>query len=342
MSTPTKTLIKISKRNVVNNSKTIGELFMNTNEKWDWVVHEFHTCESAREETVQRLWENIFAEIFNYSRLRGEIDSHRSMKIGSTERVIPDIIIKEESNGRDLFIIELKQHLLPFEVGYKQQLFSYMRLFRINVGILICKEIHLYVLDSSNTEFSMDIPFLTDCENGNKFIELFSKGNFNYDTVKQFILNDMEKRRNFDSHVKEIRLDIQKRPLLEIIKNYYSKTYTDDEINRALSGLNLSITQNAYTESHIKPFSTANCDLENKFQDYLLKKYSPNTTSAYLSAIRQICKIEQVNLENLYNSIEEYAPKYRPDGEKNHLGQRGHATWKNALERLFDFYHCNR
>ncbi len=217
---------------------------MTANEKWNLIVKEFDGHKSAKEDIIQRLWESIFAEIFGYSRLNGEIDSHRKMRIGSIERVVPDIIIKKITNEKDLFIVELKQPLYSFEPKYKEQLLSYMKLFRIDIGILICDEIWLFMFDENNTELSMNIPFLPNCENGYKFVETFSKGVFDEQIIKQFIKNDIAKKmqmKNSSNRINEIRADIQKRPLAEIVKSYYSSNYTNDEIEQALNGLKFNV-----------------------------------------------------------------------------------------------------
>ena len=64
---------------------------------------------NSKEEVIQRVFEHVFAELFGYSRLLGEIESHRVIHIGSTDRVIPDIIIRDSMSNKDLFIVELKQ-----------------------------------------------------------------------------------------------------------------------------------------------------------------------------------------------------------------------------------------
>jgi len=98
---------------------------MTSLEKWNWIVGEYDKNLYAPEQTIQNTWELIFAEIFGYSRLRGEIENHRKIYIGSTERVITDIIIKNDN--ADLFVVELKQHSLPFSKGMELQLLSYLR-----------------------------------------------------------------------------------------------------------------------------------------------------------------------------------------------------------------------
>ena len=110
---------------------------------WNRIVKHYKDNYSAKEEVIQKDWEQIFSDLFNYSRLFGEIDAHRNIHIGSHQRTIPDIIITSE-NG-DLFDVELKQYNLPFSVDMENQLKSYMDLLHITVGVIICQQIHLYV-----------------------------------------------------------------------------------------------------------------------------------------------------------------------------------------------------
>lgn len=80
---------------------------MNEYEKWSVIVDDFTKYRTAKEVTIQRLWEEYFLDpdIFGFSVRKGEIDIHRVMRIGSKERTIPDIIIHDSDSGKDLFII---------------------------------------------------------------------------------------------------------------------------------------------------------------------------------------------------------------------------------------------
>ena len=118
---------------------------MTSLEKWNEIVDCFNSHIYTLESKVQNLWENIFAEHFGYSILKGEIDAHRSAKIGATDRTVPDIIIKDKE--LDLFIVELKQHNLMYKNGMENQLLSYMKLLNIDIGVLICNKI--YIIDYS-------------------------------------------------------------------------------------------------------------------------------------------------------------------------------------------------
>ena len=78
---------------------------------WNRIVKHYKDYYSAKEEVLQKDWEQIFSA-FGYNSFFGEIDSHRSIHIGSHQRTIPDIIIRGDDG--DLFDVELKQYNLPF------------------------------------------------------------------------------------------------------------------------------------------------------------------------------------------------------------------------------------
>ena len=197
--------------------------------KWSMICKLANKHYNAKEESVQLLFEQIFSELLGYSRLLREIDSHRSIRIGSTERVIPDIIIK--NSERDLFIVELKQLNLNFDKRYEDQLFSYMRLLELKVGILICDAIYIYVFDNGNTLRSK-IEFFEDNDKGVDFINLFSKGAFSVDKVKEFVLKDDE----FEEHVQKIKEELETIDLRELVKLYFISNFEEAEIDEAFNG----------------------------------------------------------------------------------------------------------
>ncbi len=211
---------------------------MDTNEKWNLLVNLVYQKLTARENEVQSLWEEIFADanFFGYSRFGGEIDAHRTMHIGSSDRTIPDIIIRDSVNHQDLFVVELKQHNMLFDNRYKEQLFSYMRLLQLTIGVLICDKIYLYNLEINN-EIVMEIPFIKDSANGSKFVELLSKGNFKQERVKNFI----REKYAFDQHVKEITQDISALDIKQLVIEYYQQKYTTEEIEKALAKIKIEI-----------------------------------------------------------------------------------------------------
>ena len=212
---------------------------MSQKEQWNSLVKDVQNAKTAREDVVQSLWEDIFSDTyyFGYSRRKGEVDAHRSIQIGSGMRTIPDIIIRDAENRTDLFVVELKQHCARFDESYKQQLFSYMRLLGLSVGILICDRLHLYYCINSSKAIDLSIDFTQDNELGVQFLQLFSKGNFNPDTVRQFIESHKEREQHIDAIVQSITPDY----IRVVLKKELMKQYTADEIKAALGKLNISV-----------------------------------------------------------------------------------------------------
>ncbi len=207
---------------------------MTSSEKWNLIVSIVNKKTTDKESEIQRLWENIFADVnlFGYSKLGKDIDGMRNIHIGSHIRTIPDIIIRNQN--KDLFVVELKQHNMPFNDRFKEQLFSYMRLLSLKIGILICEKIFIYVFDDSGKEISMVIDFTNDNFKGGKFVELFGKKSFEENAVREFV--------KMDAHIKEIRDDIQRLDFVEVLKKYYGDKYSNEEIALALNGLQVCVS----------------------------------------------------------------------------------------------------
>lgn len=208
-------------------------------EQWNSLVKDVQNAKTEREDAVQSLWEDIFSDTyyFGYSRRKGEVDAHRSIQIGSGMRTIPDIIIRDAENRTDFFVVELKQHCARFDESYKQQLFSYMRLLGLSVGILICDRLHLYYCINSSKAIDLSIDFTQDNELGIQFLQLFSKGNFNPDTVRQFIESHKEREQHIDAIVQSITPDY----ICVVLKKELMEQYTADEIESALGKLDISV-----------------------------------------------------------------------------------------------------
>lgn len=206
--------------------------------KWNKIVDLYNKYQFKSENEIQNLWEQLFAdaELFGYSKIYGEINAHRSIQIGSSGRVIPDIIIK---NGeKDLFIIELKQSSLG--CGDKQ-LLSYLKLLQqINIGILICNKLYIYNFDinkKDNEQTKLAIDFTYDNPYGIKFVELFEKRKFNVTAIKEFVENNAK----LENNVSKIKDTINKEFVLNLLKKHFLENYTEEEYNQATNNLEIGI-----------------------------------------------------------------------------------------------------
>lgn len=207
-------------------------------EYWNHIVSEYSTKQYAQESTIQALWENYFSEIFNYKKINKEIDSQRSITIGTGRHVIPDIILRR--NNQDIIDVELKKYGLLFSGDMEKQLVSYMNQLHISVGVLICQKIYIYVYDYIGNKIKkLEIPFEKNNPDGIKFIELFQKDNFSKDVVEEFI----DSKQGFEQNVEKIKSDISEALILKLLSEHFGKEYTNQEFEAALSDIKIKITK---------------------------------------------------------------------------------------------------
>ena len=223
---------------------------MKTAEKWNRIVEQYNKNINVAEEIVQNIWEQIFVEMFGYSRFAGEIESQRSSRIGSTERVTADIIIKNEQT--DLFVVELKRHDQPLNIGIEQQLISYLKLLRNSTGILICDKIYVYAYDYSkddDEQNKVEIEFTQDHPDGIKFVEMFSKGKFDEQAVRAFVRQKIE----FANNVTRIQQDLTSELIDGLLRDYFTAKYGAAEFEQAISGYDIMLTpKGAASEKHLE------------------------------------------------------------------------------------------
>ena len=207
---------------------------MSTLAYWNEIVSEYNDNLNCKEEIVQKTWEVLFKLCFGYS--KPEIDSQRSVKMGvMTKRA--DIVI---TNGvEDLFVIELKRHVLH---EGQEQLFSYLNQLKIDLGILVCDKLYIYDYDYTAKENSysvLEIPFIQDNPNGSRFVELFSKDNFDKQKIKDFIKECNENK----DIVNEIKNEITSNLASELLKKYFKEKYTEIDIDKILAEYTVSVSK---------------------------------------------------------------------------------------------------
>lgn len=213
---------------------------VNSTEKWNKLCDYFELFYNKAEESIQSLWESIFAELFSYSRLDDEIETHRKIQLGSTERLIPDIIIKEKD--KDLFIVELKREDLSIDESRKGQLFSYLKQTHNDIGILVADKIFLVNYDynlSDDEQTGCLIEFTKDNPLGIKFIETFEKGSFSKDRARDFITECINK----DKTVRSIEDQLTPELIRTILKDFFLKDCYESDINFVLNKYDFKIEE---------------------------------------------------------------------------------------------------
>lgn len=222
---------------------------MNSQEKWNYIVKSYKQDYSKPESEVQRSWEDIFSEFFDYKKLCGELVTQTYIQLGSRNALIPDIVLKKD--GETLVDIELKQYGLSFDLRFENQLISYLKQLNLSIGGIICNKIYLYVFSYPNLIDKIEIPFEEGNERGVAFVELLNKNNFDVDKIKAFVSIEREKeekqrdrivveneikRKITPDYVKEcvyeylLLMDYPKDIVENVLKDYVFKVETKDAL----------------------------------------------------------------------------------------------------------------
>lgn len=213
---------------------------MGSIEKWNKLCDYFERYKYDTEEKIQKVWETLLSEIFGYSSLDNEIESHRKIQLGSTERLIPDIIIK--NNETDLFMVELKREDLSVDESRKKQLYSYLKQEHNDLGILVCNQICLIKYDysvSDDEQVCCYIDFKKNNPLGVKFIEIFEKSNFSKEKAMEFIIEANRET----SKIETIKQELTTELLKQLIIDHFSKEENEELVKQLLEDYNISISR---------------------------------------------------------------------------------------------------
>lgn len=287
-------------------------------ESWNEIVNWRNKLINAPEIVVQNEWVTYLSELFGYSKVLGDICPHLQVKVGVGIKAIDDITVK--INGIPVFLVELKRYCLQKQDTFVEQLKSYLTLFHLSIGVLVCDAVYIYYFDySKNETHSLKIEFKTDNEYGIKFIELFRKETFDKEAVKNYILSEIEKRieeakraNELKEKITKIKEEIKCIDIKELLKNHFIKTYDEAAVTAALNGL--EVTFIATNKSKIPaPSVPVNKIINNNAN---AKKFI--TKSGAINLFRQDLSYTDMSTHNtVFASKNSYAKNYwgNPRGE---------------------------
>lgn len=240
------TYVEYLYHNADKGKKFAGGKKMDITEKWNKIVDHYTENINTPECDIQKAWVDFFADtdFFGYSKFNKEVDDQRSIQIGSTQRVIPDIIIRSNQEQHDLFVVELKRYS---KMEGHNQLFSYLKLLNLNIGVLVCSKLYIYDYDIVNTndeQAFIEIAFEKDNPDGIKFMELFSKSTFNQQEVKDYIQKRNKEMKNIHTIQQKVTTDYVKKLLQEQLAATYSQT----EIEQAFKEINVTVEQKTFLQ----------------------------------------------------------------------------------------------
>lgn len=293
---------------------------MNYQERWNKICEYFERYKFDPEEKIQKVWETLFSEVFGYSSLDNEIESHRKIQLGSTERLIPDIIIRNEKS--DLFMVELKREDLPVDDSRKKQLYSYLKQEHNDLGILICNQICLVKYDysiSDDNQICSYIDFKKNNPLGIKFVEIFEKQNFTKEKAMDFILETNK----ISSKINDIKQQLTSELLKKLIIGYFSKDVDESALNQLLNDYDIKILP-----KEKKVISPQN--LERKENNRIINTYSPSGTIR-TDRDKLLRDIRSVGMETFIKYFEYYNNPSYETGDIKDLFRKYESFSENSM-----------
>lgn len=185
--------------------------------------------------------------VLDWKEYLGDLEIRTPSQFGAANKIMPDLVVKS-SSGEKLFVIEIKQPNIPLNSRFQQQLFTYMRQFKLEYGILIGQSIQIFYdgkLSRQEEPILLEmIKFEKDNKLGEKFVELFNKNNFGNEALRIFTSNALKKinsRKEREDLTKQILSEEFEKKLYSLIKQHFLNQYNGELIDTVLNELKLQI-----------------------------------------------------------------------------------------------------
>lgn len=137
-------------------------------------------------------------------------------------------------------MVEVKRLAVKNTEGHRSQLCSYMRQLKLNVGLLINDSIHIFFDDESSKVpiEILNIEIKESDNNGDKFVEFFSKNSFSKEKIANFCINQSKKQDIVDL----ITADEYKDKILGFLKKDLATNFSSEAIEMALGMIEINIS----------------------------------------------------------------------------------------------------
>jgi hypothetical protein len=225
---------------------------MNYSVIWNEICYHLSKNRSASERDFQTTVEFLFEKL-GWSQYNGEIVSNKAIPIGSANSVKPDIIIK--LNEQIVLAVEVKKPNTVISERNADQLRSYMRLLRLNFGVLLGETLQLYheLTNDNNPPIQVnDIPFVKDLKEGAEFIKLLSKDEFSFDRLQKYCdkkLADAEKIEICDKYVAKLCALEGAEFVRESIKDKLLKEFSEEIVSSIINKISIHISLKEKSDS---------------------------------------------------------------------------------------------
>lgn len=244
---------------------------MDNRERWEEIC--YLLSKSVPATASEQLFEQKVIQAFDklgWREYKGEISIRETIRVGSANRVEPDIILKSEDGVRQI-VVEVKKPSVDINYGgFKDQLSSYMRLLRLNFGVLIGNKIQIYMdgseIGTDGLVLIEEFEYNEHDQVGEDFIELFLKEGFNIKKFSDYSEDKLKKiaseqtkiflesqfaSRDFEGEIKQLIIDSYSTeyeiPLLESILDKFDITISKKDSSYNISGNSIKrvITQSS-------------------------------------------------------------------------------------------------
>ncbi|MBO4664227.1 MAG: hypothetical protein J5663_07420 [Bacteroidaceae bacterium] len=277
-------------------------------EKWNQFV--YYLCESKKNGVNESDYHSTIEaqlQLLGWMSYKNEICHKPNLPIGNNGYIQPDIIIQKDDVKQ--FVIEVKQ---PRHIQIdkdRDQLVSYMRQLKLNVGIYIGEHIEIFydLPESENAVSVLIVPLELDNKQGERFIELFSKDNFSKESIAKFCeerINELRHEENLNK-VKSLLISDAQEQISKGMKMYLKETYgnlfSESDIDEILDSLVFSTKIQGEPESVIidapQPIiHRLNNNVDNQQRTYDSTQYSING-SDFLNKRRFVHKVVKTYVE---------------------------------------------
>ncbi len=220
-------------------------------EKWNSFVYAL--IESQKKDVDEtRYQESIENQLLflGWKPYADEICHKPNVPIGNGKHIQPDILVR--CNDEDLFVIEVKRPNHKLSAHDRQQLQSYMRQLKIQVGVYIGEHIEVFYDTPSQKDAVsvLETPLALDSRQGIKFAERFSKENYSKEAILAFCeerIKEKQRQANLEKIKDSLIADAQQQiseSLIPYLIDKYGKSFSEDELRGMLSSLKFEIIRN--------------------------------------------------------------------------------------------------
>ena len=153
-----------------------------------WREFCYDLIEAAKADILEAPYQDLIEQglrLLNWSKPKGEICPKERIKIGSHNKLEPDITLK--INERSVLVIEIKRPRNKLNEDQILQLVSYMRQRCVQFGLYIGDRIALFYDDYSNEPTEVwGLNIDSEADEGWRFVDFFARGSFNEERLDIF------------------------------------------------------------------------------------------------------------------------------------------------------------